>query len=48
MLLGGSKVPSAYCFGNVGILSQIPSFIDRDGTWETVFEVPSTDIVLVR
>jgi hypothetical protein len=48
MMLGGSKVPSAYRFGNVWILLQIPCIIDRDGTRETVLEVPSTDIMLVR
>jgi hypothetical protein len=48
MVLGGSKVPSEYRFGNVWILLKIPCIIDRDGTWETVLEVPSTDIMLAR
>jgi len=48
MVLGGSKVPGAYRFSNVWILLQIPCIIDRDGAWETVLEVPSTDIMLVR
>jgi len=48
VLLDRMKDSVPHGLGHVWVLFQIPGFVDRNGTRQSIFEISGTDIVFMR